>query len=166
MSEILRRWAELRAEEAAENASRERPRAQPPEDEKARLLMLKEAKRAGATLANEGKGGLPGGLVLFVMRRDRFTCKICGRKEWLGVHHVGGIPESEWASNKGHQNKPNNLVTVCQRRPDGTPGCHDKIHEKARAEGNDSGQVTPKGDEGTRRDEGLPPAGGQRTDRL
>ena len=48
--------------------------------------------------------------------------------------------ESRWLSKKGHKNDPNNLVTICE-------GCHDNVHERAKAAGTDSSQVTPEGDQ-------------------
>ena len=120
--------------------------------------IRKEAKRAGSFLTSGGKGGLDPSLVLGVMRRDKFTCKTCGEKGdeekngGIGVHHKGGIASSKWLSKKGHSNDPNNLVTICNR-------CHDKEHEEARANGEDSSQVTPEGDVGNpRRDHGKPVA--------
>lgn len=70
----------------------------------------------------------------------------------LSVHHKGGIVSSKWLSKKGHANDPNNIVSICD-------DCHNKEHEKAKAEGIDSSQVTPEGDKGNpRRDHGLPDA--------
>ena len=106
--------------------------------------MRREAKQAGAKLKGDGKGGLPPSLVLTVMRRDEYTCKIHGDRGegdcgGLEVHHKGGIVESKWLSEKGHKNVPNNLVTLCAK-------AHDEIHNKARADGVDSSQVEPEGD--------------------
>ncbi len=80
----------------------------------------------------------------------------CGQKGsdkngGLGVHHVGGIVTSERTSEAGHENKMNNIVSICER-------CHDREHQRAKANGEDASQVTPKGDRGTKRDKGLPPA--------
>lgn len=109
------------------------------EEKKALSNLRKEAKKKRATLASGGKGGLPPSLVLGVMRRDGYTCKLCGGIKDLSMHHKGGIVESNWLSNKGHLNQPNNLVTICV-------SCHDRIHKKAKREGVDSTQVTPKAD--------------------
>ena len=38
--------------------------------------IQKEAKAAGATLANNGKGGLDPRLALKVFRRDHFACQV------------------------------------------------------------------------------------------
>lgn len=92
--------------------------------------LRQEARAAGTELQGGGKGGLPSSLVLNVMRRDGFACKLCGGRKQIGVHHKGGIPASAWLRRKGHDNVPNNLVTVCD-------DCHDRLHETARAEGVD-----------------------------
>jgi hypothetical protein len=131
-----------------------------PAQKKALETIRREAADAGSDLASGGEGGLPSDLVLAVMRRDKYTCKTCGQKGnldkggngGLSVHHKGGIPDSVWLSNKGHQNDVNNIVSICQT-------CHNKQHQEAKAKGVDSSQVTPAGDEGNpRRDKGLPPA--------
>jgi cytochrome c553 len=110
-----------------------------PEEEKALASIRKEAAKAGTTLESDGEGGLSSSLVLGVMRRDKYTCKVCGGKENIGVHHKGGIVKSKWLSQMGHKSTPENLVTICA-------SCHDNVHEDARAEGVDSSQVTPEGD--------------------
>lgn len=110
-----------------------------PEEEKALETMRSEARAKGATLATGGEGGLSPSLVLGVMRRDKYTCKVCGEKQDIGVHHKGGIVKSKWLSKMGHASTPENLVTICEH-------CHDNIHDEAREEGVDSSQVTPEGD--------------------
>lgn len=118
--------------------NKQRKSHQPQEDElppqeQANLKRIQDgAKKAGATLLTGGKGGLPPSLVLGVMRRDKFRCKLCGTAKDLGVHHKGGIAESKWLKKKGHDNDPNNIVTIC-------PSCHDRIHEEARKDGTDTG---------------------------
>lgn len=125
------------------------------EERQALRKIRLEARAAGSFLTSGGKGGLPPSLVLRVMRRDKFMCKTCGElgdkdeNGGLGVHHKGGIVESKWLSKKGHANEENNLVSICGR-------CHDKEHNRARAMGVDSSQVTPAGDVGTKRDHGKP----------
>lgn len=106
--------------------------------------LRREARKAGARLKNNGKGGLPPSLVLAVMRRDEYTCKVHGdhggdENGGLTLHHKGGVIESEWLSKKGHKNDKNNLVTICNR-------AHDEIHQQAREDGTDSSQVEPEGD--------------------
>lgn len=105
---------------------------QSPEERQALMTLRSEARKKGTSLASGGKGGLPSSLVLNVMRRDDYKCKLCGGREDIGIHHKGGIQESEWLKKKDHDNDPNNLVTICTRD-------HNRIHEKARAEGVDGG---------------------------
>lgn len=124
-----------------------------PQESKDLGTLRSEAKKAGSFLATGGKGGLSPTLVLQVMRRDKFTCKACGKKgtpdNGITVHHRGGIIASQSLSDKGHESKPNNVVTLCEH-------CHDNMHEKARKLGIDATQVTPAADKGTKRDHGLP----------
>lgn len=108
-------------------------------EQRALQLLREGATKAKASLANGGKGGLPPSLVLHVMRRDKFTCKRCGMKQDLIVHHKGGIVRSDYLSELGHKNVPQNIVTVCE-------SCEDAQHEQARRDGVDSSQVTPEGD--------------------
>lgn len=133
---------------------KDRPEPEPSNrhDQQILLKLRHEAATAGATLANGGKGGLPADFVLGVMRRDGYKCPACGLRKDLSLHHKGGIVESEWLSKKGHKLDKNNVTTICEK-------CHDRIHNKAREEGNDSSQVTPEGDVGNpRRDHGKPVA--------
>lgn len=123
----------------------------PAPEAKALERLRQEAHDRGATLATGGKGGLPPSLVLGIMRRDEYRCHRCGTNKELSLHHKGGIVASKWLSRKGHHMDPNNIVTLCM-------SCHDAIHEQARRDGDDSSQVTPEGDKGTRRDHGLPDA--------
>lgn len=141
MSRALSEWVDRKGR--AEKTKHERP----PLSREERLALhrlRREARAAGSLLQNRGRGGLPPSLALAVMRRDEFTCKICGEKGnkdngGIGLHHKGGIIDSDWLDNKGHKNDLNNLVTCCDRD-------HGKLHEKAREEGKDSTQVEPKGD--------------------
>lgn len=117
--------------------------------------LQKEARRAKSFLASGGKGGLDPKLAHAVFRRDKYKCKVCGKKgsedNALTLHHKGGIVSSERESRAGHKNTESNIVTLCEH-------CHDDLHEEARREGNDSSQVTPEGDKGGKRDKGLPDA--------
>lgn len=135
----------------AKKLARDKERPLSGEERKALHKLRKEARQHGTKLASGGKGGLPPSFVLNVMRRDDYQCKVCGGRDQIGLHHKGGIVESKWLSMKGHKLDANNVVTICDK-------CHDRIHQKARAEGVDSSQVTPEGDEGTRRDHGKPEA--------
>jgi len=98
-----------------------------PDEKRALARMQAEAKKNGATLASEGKGGLPPSLALGVFRRDGWVCKKCGGRENLSLHHKGHLenPGFKWLKNKGKSNDPNNIVTICE-------GCHDAIHEEDR----------------------------------
>jgi len=111
----------------------------PAPEAKALEKLRDEAAAKGATLATGGKGGLPPSLVLGVMRRDEYRCHRCGQNKDLSLHHKGGIVASKWLSKKGHRLDFNNITTLCTK-------CHDAIHQQARAEGEDSSQVTPEGD--------------------
>lgn len=116
-------------------AKGDRKKERLPDDERRALEKTKaEAKRAGASLSNPG-GGLRPSLVLGVFRRDGWRCKRCGGRENLGVHHKGGLknPVSVWLQRKGRCNVMNNIVTLCEKKLDGGPGCHDAVHEEDRA---------------------------------
>jgi hypothetical protein len=116
-------------------------RRQEPEQEQAALRKLRvEAREAGATLATGGKGGLPSSLVLGVMRRDKYRCKVCGGsgrgngEGGLSIHHKSehlenpkALDRSKLMHKEDRVNSPANLVTLCAK-------CHDKIHEKDREE--------------------------------
>lgn len=102
-----------------------------PDEQNTLKILRREARRKGATLATGGKGGLPPSLVLGVMRRDEYECKVCGTQEMISIHHKGGIWSSPKMFRRGHSNQPNNLVTICVE-------CHDALHDKARDAGIDS----------------------------
>jgi len=58
--------------------------------------MMKEAKAAGATLDNNGEGGLAPSLVLGIMRRDHFRCvnEDCPTPQKnLSLDHISGHPK-------------------------------------------------------------------------
>lgn len=144
MSEATRRLAKAKddLDAVADEKRQEQDDAEEPEQEaRVRKKIIAETERAGATLGRpDAKGGLPPSLVLGMLRRDKFRCKACGAREDLGPHHIGGICSSERTSRLGHQNKLSNLTTLCE-------DCHDKAHEDARAQGVDSSQVKPEGDQ-------------------
>jgi hypothetical protein len=122
------------------------------EERQALRRLRQEATNHGAKLRTGGRGGLSPSLVLAVMRRDEYTCKVHGdhgegAHGGLELHHKGGVVESDWLSRKGHKNEPNNLVTVCHQ-------AHDEIHARARAAGADSSQTLAEADVGTRHDRG------------
>lgn len=87
--------------------------------------LRQEARREGATLASDGKGGLPPSLALGVFRRDGFRCKRCGGREDLGLHHKAFAEASpKWAARE-KTNDPRGIVVTCD-------SCHDAIHDEGR----------------------------------
>lgn len=141
---------------ARKKAAEPRQRRPLSAEERGALRRLRqEAFNNGARLRTGGRGGLSPSLVLAVMRRDGYQCKVHGDRGegecgGLELHHKGGVVESEWLSKKGHKNEPNNLVTVCHQ-------AHDEIHGRARAAGVDSTQTLAAADVGTRHDRGQKP---------
>lgn len=109
-------------------------------DESVVATIQAEAKDAGATLKNDGKGGLDPRLALTVFRRDKWTCQVPNCKEPqenLDLDHIGGHaheleedPEaSTWLkeqAEKGKQNTPDGLHVLCARH-------HDMVHQRDRA---------------------------------
>lgn len=108
--------------------------------EKAALKKIQtEAKAAGSELTSGGKGGLNPSLVLGRMRKDKFTCKVCGEKGTkenggIGVHHKHFHLEDPDQKRKaaliekaGKRNTEPQLVSICERG-------HNKVHEKDREE--------------------------------
>lgn len=51
-----------------------------------------------------------------ILKRDNYTCQICGNKEKLIVHH-----KDETINSKVKNNDLNNLITLCR-------GCHFTVH--------------------------------------
>jgi len=105
-----------------------------PKETKVLRTMQTEAKKAGATLASDGKGGLPPSLVLGVFRRDKWECKKCGGKKNLSLHHKVFHMEdprqkakAALVQKQGRRNDPEQLATICE-------DCHNKIHEEDREE--------------------------------
>lgn len=124
--------AALRRKPSAERAGPTEPT--PHDERRARVAIIREAREHGAVLTNPSqRGGLPASLVLGVMRRDQFRCKVHGdagdgENGGLQVHHKGKLKAevSAWLGRKGGANDLNNLVTLCKR-------AHDDIHNKDRA---------------------------------
>lgn len=100
-------------------------------DRQSLALLRREARKAGASLATGGKGGLPPAVVLEAMRRDGFRCKRCGSQYMLGVHHKGDVVNLVHRAlrKNAHAVKPEALVTICEAREDGGEACHDAIHQ-------------------------------------
>lgn len=104
--------------------------------------IQKEAKAHGATLANDGKGGLDPELALKVFRRDKWRCsnENCPTpKEDLDLDHISGHPDEieedpEAKERKdlkegvelGHVDDPDALHVLCKK-------CHDAVHSRERA---------------------------------
>jgi hypothetical protein len=82
-----------------------------------------EAATVGATLAKEGKGGLPSSIALGVFRRDEYRCKKCGGREMLELHHKGDLkhPPSLRLARMSVGLDPKTICCVCEK-------CHDRIH--------------------------------------
>lgn len=132
-------------------ASRQKPKAEEhhdkhdepklaPDEENALKKIKSEAAAVGSYLTSDGKGGLPPSLVLGVMRRDGFRCKVCGEygdeelNQGIGVHHKNQHITEPKARHKGvlanredRRNDPSQLTTICAK-------CHDAVHQKDRAE--------------------------------
>ena len=111
--------------------------------------IQKEAKKAGATLKNNGKGGLDPKLALAVFQRDKWTCQIPGCKtaqENLDLDHIAGHqqeiaadPEADkWLKEQAKKPKGDNLASLhvlCARH-------HDLVHTRENAI--EDGDTPPK----------------------
>jgi hypothetical protein len=101
------------------------PKPAPADGGEGRALerLRAEAAAAGATLAKEGKGGLPASTALGVFRRDEYRCKKCGLRENLELHHKGDLkhPPSLRLARMSVGLDPKTITVVCAR-------CHDAIH--------------------------------------
>jgi hypothetical protein len=113
MSDVLRRFAATI------------PRPAPVDGGEGRALdrLRAEAVAAGATLAKEGKGGLPASTALGVFRRDRYQCKNCGGREMLELHHKADLkhPPSLRLARMSVGLDPKTICCGCEK-------CHDRIH--------------------------------------
>ena len=124
--------ADLRGYQKHQQKSNKPAKKQLSKEERRALVLIKqEAKKAKAVLHSDGEGGLAPSLVLYVMRRDGYKCKIHGdrgegKHEGLEVHHVGGIENpSKRLLAKGHLNLPDNIVTLCHL-------AHGELHDRDR----------------------------------
>ena len=114
MSDVLRRFASTL------------PKPAPADGGEGRALerLRAEAAAAGATLAKEGKGGLPSSTALGAFRRDEYRCKKCGGRAMLELHHKADLkhpPSLRLARMPKHGLDPKTITVVCDR-------CHDAIH--------------------------------------
>lgn len=57
-----------------------------------------------------------------IMRRDNFSCKLCGKKEGLQCHHVHSL-DTNWELRLENSN----IITVCSE-------CHSDIHNNKYSE--------------------------------
>ena len=55
-------------------------------------------------------------IMIEILRRDEFTCQLCGSYRHLQIHHV--CPRS-----KGGDNSEDNLLTLCN-------DCHAEVHKQ------------------------------------
>lgn len=167
--EAYAKAVQAKATEGKRQPDRARTDGLPPKEKLALATLRREAKAKGTTLLNGGRGGLPPSMVLNVLRRADYACEYgpqyeldraptaddlkhrCGSRKDITIHHKGGIPADQWLSRIGHKSVPANLAVLCAKH-------HNLVHEEARKRGVDSTQVMPAGDEGTRRDKGLPVA--------
>ena len=105
--------------------------------------IQKEAKAAGATLANDGKGGLDPRLALERFRAADWRCgnKFCPTpKEDLDLDHTSGHPKEIFESLKSWKNSK---LRAAATKSDGPKDdrfvsvlchlCHDSVHERERA---------------------------------
>ena len=104
--------------------------------------MRREAKAAGATLDNNGEGGLAPSLALGVFRKGRWRCsntECPAPKKNITLDHISGHPEEiaadRGARNRkdlkrgiamGHVNKLDAMHVLCA-------ACHDSVHDRERA---------------------------------
>ena len=96
------------------------------EEQSALRKTREEAKRAGATLATDGEGGIQPSQALGVYRRCEWKCKKCGGKDMLMLHHKANLenPSSKMAQLLARTKRTDQrgIVVICK-------GCHDAIHD-------------------------------------
>ena len=109
-------------------------------DDAIRAKIRRMAKLSGATLANDGKGGLDPKLALEAFKRGKFRCSVPGckpPKDKVDLDHIGGHAHeleddpqaAAWLkaeAEKGKENTPEGLHTLCARH-------HDMVHQRERA---------------------------------
>jgi hypothetical protein len=104
--------------------------------------MRREAKAAGATLDNNGEGGLAPSLVLGAFRRAGWRCEngdCPAPKKNITIDHISGHAQEIKANPEarrrkdlqrgiaaGHVSKPEAIHVLCA-------ACHDRVHDRERA---------------------------------
>lgn len=103
--------------------------------------IQEEAKKNGATLANDGKGGLDPKMALKVFQRDGWKCGVPNcttSKENLDLDHIGGHPLElkddpeayAWLKKESEKGKQDDggkgLHVLCKRH-------HDAVHSRERS---------------------------------
>lgn len=144
MSDRLAQWAKGPRGPKPPEPKEEKRRS--PEEEKALLILRREAKDAGSDLQTNGEGGVAPSTVLGVMRRDGYRCKACGllgdkdTNGGLSIHHKSEHLESPKAKarsallrGQGKKDAASNIVALCA-------DCHDRVHTRDRAEFGDAEQ--------------------------
>ena len=99
-----------------------------------------EAKKNGATLKSDGKGGLDPNLALAAFRKSGWKCSVPGcktAKESLDLDHIGGheleikqdpkaAAQLKKSATKGKQNNLDGVHVLCARH-------HDRVHQRERS---------------------------------
>lgn len=153
MGEITRKFIASKKGKQQQQPKDDRDEKQlAPDEANALKKMRREADAVGSFLTSDGKGGLDPSLVLGVMRRDGFKCKVCGeygdeeQNGGIGVHHknqhiTAPVEKRKGmqANKEGRRNDPNQLTTICE-------SCHDRVHERDREEygGEDADEAQKK----------------------
>lgn len=76
---------------------------------------------AGRHSSSSTKQRMPAETAAYVLERDGFSCRICGRSNPIEIHHI--IYRSTY-SNKKWENEPWNLIVLCS-------DCHhNKVHNR------------------------------------
>jgi hypothetical protein len=133
MTQRLQRWAARHAKQNKKFAAKAMDKSQ------VLATIRSEAKAAGATLANAGKGTLDPNLALDVFRRDGYKCQVPNcttAKQDVDLDHIGGHPEeieadpkaTEWLKEqaaKGFENTADGLHCLCARH-------HNLVHNRER----------------------------------
>lgn len=136
MPRLLVSWAKKRAGSAARSAARAKNAGAVVK------RIQQEAKENGATLANDGKGGVDPRLALKLFRRAKWRCEnpdCPDPKKDLDLDHLSGHPKEILAepdpsqkkrlkegAKEGHVDTVKALHVLCH-------ACHDRVHDRERA---------------------------------